>query len=76
MDTVKHNLSNLFKQLGLPTEADAVEQFFAAHTLSPEQQLEDAAFWNAAQAQFIREARGSDADWSELIDELDTRLRP
>lgn len=75
MDTSKHDFPNLFKQLGLPASSSEVEAFLKTHRLQPDQQLEDAAFWSESQVQFIREARLSDADWSELIDELDARLR-
>lgn len=75
MDTSKHDFPNLFKQLGLPASPAEVDTFIKLHKLQPSQQLEEAAFWSDAQVQFIREARLNDADWSELIDELDARLR-
>ncbi|HJV26187.1 MAG TPA: DUF2789 family protein [Aromatoleum sp.] len=37
--------------------------------------LADALFWNAAQTQFLREEIADDADWAELVDRLDNRLR-
>ena len=38
-------------------------------------QLAEAAFWTPAQAGFLREAILEDADWAEVIDELNNDLR-
>lgn len=75
MDTVKHNLANLFLQLGLSADNDDIETFIENHTLDDGVSLEEADFWTQAQAQFIKESRDDDADWSGMVDELDTRLR-
>jgi len=76
MEAPVHQLSDLFRQLGLPDEAPAIEQFIASHrTLDGAIRLADASFWNAAQAQFLREEIAEDADWAELVDTLDNRLR-
>lgn len=34
-----------------------------------------ASFWTQAQASFLREAIEEDADWVELVDQLDVMLR-
>lgn len=75
MDTVKHNLHTLFEQLGLPADKAAIEQFIKDHRLEQGALIEEAAFWNAGQAQFLRESRTSDADWAVMVDELDALLR-
>jgi len=76
MEALVHQLSELFRQLGLPDEALAIEQFIASHCLLDGTiRLADAAFWNAAQAQFLHEEIADDADWAELVDTLDNRLR-
>ncbi len=36
--------------------------------------LADAPFWNAAQAQFLREQIAQDADWAEKVDSLNAAL--
>ena len=36
--------------------------------------LADAPFWNRAQASFLRESLKQDAEWCEIIDELNTLL--
>jgi Protein of unknown function (DUF2789) len=74
METGAHNLSNLFLQLGLAGDANAVDSFLATHSLRPGQHLSDAPFWNPSQASFLRDAITHDADWSEAADELASRL--
>ncbi|WP_410978769.1 DUF2789 family protein [Cobetia sp. SIMBA_158] len=37
--------------------------------------LQDAAFWDEAQQHFLAESLAEDGAWSEVIDELDVRLR-
>ncbi|MGB9193507.1 MAG: DUF2789 family protein, partial [Azonexus sp.] len=34
----------------------------------------EAPFWSAAQASFLREAIGDDADWAAIADELNLKL--
>lgn len=75
MDTVKHNLTNLFLQLGLGAKSKEIEAFVKSHSLDDGITLEEAVFWTEAQSQFIKESRANDADWSEMVDELDTLLR-
>lgn len=76
MDTPFHHFSELFAQLGLANDAAAIERFIAEHApLAGDVRLEDAPFWTAAQAQFLREAMGEDSDWAELADQLSTALR-
>jgi hypothetical protein len=75
VETGTHDLSDLFKQLGLPHGAAAIRRFCAEHSLFPKENLVDAPFWTSAQSQFLREAWQDDADWVELVDQLDARLR-
>ena len=76
MDTSVHSLSTLFEQLGLPSTAAAIELFIALHQpLPPETRLAEALFWNKAQRAFLEEAISEDADWAELVDQLDARFR-
>lgn len=70
MDTGKHDLSELFKQLGLPHDATFIRQFITSHKLGPKQELPEGDFWTAAQADFLRQALAADAEWSEAADEL------
>jgi len=76
MESFNHNFSELFTQLGLPSDAAAVEQFIHDHRGLPgETRLWEADFWTPAQADFIRQSLEEDSDWSELVDQLDARLR-
>ncbi|MCK6391981.1 MAG: DUF2789 domain-containing protein [Azonexus sp.] len=76
MDFHYHSLPNLFEQLGLPREPNFIAHFIDVHSPLPSgQRLADAPFWTPAQATFLREELLGDADWAEVIDELDARLR-
>ena len=76
MDQSIHLFSELFAQLGLPADEPAIRQFLAAHTPLPENiDLPDAPFWTESQAAFLREEILEDADWAELVDQLNLALR-
>lgn len=76
VDTSTHNLTTLFAQLGLPNEDQDIDRFIDAHReLRSTEALDEASFWNAAQAAFLREAIQEDSDWAEVVDQLDARLR-
>lgn len=68
-------LGGLFAQLGLPSAPDDVDGFLASHPPLPgDVCLSDAPFWSPAQAAFLKEAILGDADWAEVVDELNLRL--
>jgi len=72
-----HTMSNLFDQLGLPSDKGDIEHFIETHSpLAPGVVLSDAPFWTPAQASFLREEIMEDADWAEVVDELNAELRP
>ncbi len=75
MDTSRHGLQDLFAQLGLANSEAAREAFIANTRLPGDIPREKAAFWSAGQAQFIHEAIAEDADWAEIVDQLDAQLR-
>ena len=76
MDLSEHSLRALFDQLGLPSDAVAIDAFIAQHRPLPDNvKLPDAPFWTPAQSQFLREEFDEDADWVELVDQLNLRLR-
>lgn len=76
MDQSIHRFSELFAQLGLPADKEAIAQFIAAHSpLRADIDLADAPFWTPAQATFLKEEKLEDADWAELVDQLDVALR-
>lgn len=76
MDAVFHPLADLFAQLGLPNSADEIDAFISRHAPLPSAiALADAPFWSPSQAGFLREALETDANWAEVVDHLDARLR-
>ena len=76
MDSSIHHFSELFAQLGLPTDDAAIEAFLHQHSpLAGDIKLADAPFWTSAQAAFLREEWREDADWAELVDQLNLALR-
>lgn len=76
MDNSFHHFSELFAQLGLPADDQAIREFLAAHSpLAPDVVLADAPFWTPAQATLLREEILEDADWAEVVDQLNAALR-
>jgi uncharacterized protein DUF2789 len=76
MGNFEHTMSDLFAQLGLPDADNEIDNFIHLHRpVSKDLSLEKAEFWNTGQSQFIHEALYDDSDWTELVDQLDTRLR-
>lgn len=75
MEYFNHDLSNLFSQLGLNNSKEFIEHFIDSHTLQPHQRLTDAPFFLPTQQNFLKEAQQQDADWCEVIDQLDILLR-
>lgn len=76
MESPIHPFSELFAQLGLPSDAQGIRQFLAQHgPLAPDVSLPDAACWTPSQATFLREALQQDSDWAEVVDQLNQALR-
>ncbi len=76
MDKTFHRFSELFAQLGLPTSNSDIDAFLRLHSpLAGDIALADAAFWTPAQAAFLREEWREDADWAEVVDQLNVALR-
>ena len=76
MDQPIHPFSDLFAQLGLPADEQSIRQFIASNgPLSADILLADAPFWTPSQATFLKEEKLEDADWAELVDQLDLALR-
>lgn len=75
MEASFHQFSELFAQLGLPNEEKDIRSFLHSHaTLPPQVTLADAPFWTPAQATMLREGLQRDADWAEVIDQLNVAL--
>ncbi|KQT36721.1 MULTISPECIES: DUF2789 domain-containing protein [unclassified Methylophilus] len=75
MEPTQHTLNNLFAQLGLPASDQEIETFIQTHShLAGYLTLAEAPYWTPAQAAFLREEILKDADWAEVIDQLNARL--
>ncbi len=76
MDNNIHTFSELFDQLGLPSDAASIEGFIETHRPLPEDIfLVNAPFWSTGQRNFLREVMTQDADWVGLVDQLNAQLR-
>ena len=75
MELSAHTLAHLFAQLGLGNSPEQIEDFIARNgPLGNGVALHEAAFWTPAQARFLREEILEDADWAEVVDDLNVRL--
>ncbi|MFT7115359.1 MAG: hypothetical protein ACI9I0_000563 [Rhodoferax sp.] len=76
MEIFHHHFSELFAQMGLPSDPQGITQFLTQHLpLAGDVRLPDAAFWSPAQAAFLREALLRDSNWAELAAQLSEALR-
>jgi hypothetical protein len=75
MDMTTHDMPTLFAQLGLDNSPSDITAFIASHKLPAELSLSEASFWTEAQASFLKENWRQDADWSDVIDQLNVLLR-
>ncbi len=76
MQPFYHRFSELFHQLGLPSDIESIKTFLAQHSpLDSSLRLESAAFWSEAQSALLRDEILQDADWAEVIDQLNLALR-
>ncbi|MGX9459925.1 DUF2789 domain-containing protein [Shewanella sp. A14] len=75
MDTTSNDLSHLFQQLGLPHHQENIEDFVNKNKLEKHTLMIDADCWNPSQKAFLKEALLEDAQWSEVIDQLDVMMR-
>lgn len=75
MESIVHSMSDLFDQLGLPSDDQSIDEFIAKHQVQDSRiPIEELGIWSPAQADFLREARLEDADWAEVVDELSAAL--
>jgi len=76
MDTSIHSITSLFDQLGLGSTDKEIEGFINRNRpVSGSVELYNAEFWNTAQASFLKQMKEEDADWAEIVDQLDVMLR-
>ena len=75
MDLTNHSMSDLFSQLGLPNDEADIRAFVASHRPLPGGlRLADAGFWTETQSRFLRDEILEDADWAEVVDQLNLML--
>jgi hypothetical protein len=71
-----HSITSLFDQLGLNSSEKEIDNFIAKSSPLPKgMELYKAKMWNASQADFLKQAKEEDADWAEIVDQLDAMLR-
>lgn len=76
MESPTHSIASLFDQLGLDSSEEAIEDFINKNKVLPDHlELYKADFWTNEQSSFLKEKKEEDADWSAVIDLLDTMLR-
>ncbi len=76
METPIHSIVSLFDQLGLDSTDEAIEDFIKRNSPLPGNiELYKADFWNSSQASFLKQVIDEDADWAEIVDQLDAMLR-
>ena len=76
MESPVHDLVSLFSQLGLDNTDEAIEDFIRRNNPLPANvELHKADFWSSSQTSFLKQAKDDDADWAEIVDQLDVMLR-
>ncbi len=76
MEAFFHRFTELFDQLGLPSDPFSIAAFLREKApLAPDMPLAEAPFWTASQAELLRQLLADDADWAEVIDRLSLALR-
>jgi hypothetical protein len=71
-----YTLTSLFDQLGLDSTDQTIRDFINQNSPLPGNiELYEAGFWSTSQASFLKQSKDDDADWAELVDQLDSMLR-
>ena len=76
METPIHSIVSLFDQLGLDSTDEGINNFIEKNgSLSSHMELHKASFWNTSQASFLKQVLDEDADWVEIVNQMDAMLR-
>ena len=68
--------TDLFNQLGLQSDSESVKLFIEKNELfDASLRLDEAPFWSESQAALLRDEILKDADWAEVVDQLNVALR-
>ena len=75
METTNHEFHELFDQLGLPSSEQDIRAFIDSHRpLAGDVKITEAPFWSPAQSGLLKELLLQDADWAEVVDQLNVAL--
>ncbi len=74
MITAEPTMTNLFLQLGLDENEDAITRFLRTHQLPAGVRVADAPFWSDSQRQFLADQLKADAHWALVVDQLNEAL--
>lgn len=76
MEPISHSINALFEQLGLDEDDAAIDDFIHKHKpLTKQVLLYEADFWSPSQAEFLKQAVDDDADWANIVEQLNSMLR-
>jgi len=76
MEVSVHTINSLFEQLGLRSTESEINIFIEKNGPIPRGiELHNAKFWSESQALMLKEMTENDADWAEIVDQLNVRLR-
>lgn len=76
MEKHLHTITLLFDQLGLNSTDAGINNFVSKNSPLPKDvELYKAKFWNPSQANCLKQMKDEDADWSDIVDQLDVMLR-
>jgi hypothetical protein len=67
-------MTNLFRQLGLAADPDAIAEFIRTHQLAADARMTEAPFWTTSQRQFLHEQLHANAAWAITVDQLNEAL--
>ena len=70
------SMVSLFDQLGLDSTEEGIDKFIEKNSpLSGRVELHEAKFWNSCQSSFLKQVVNDDAEWVEIVNQLDVMLR-
>jgi len=76
MEAPTHTIAALFDQLGLDSTDEAITNFILTNGPLPTGiTLSHAEIWSPSQSTFLKKMIEVDADWANVVDQLNSRLR-
>ncbi|MBB3193058.1 DUF2789 domain-containing protein [Roseateles terrae] len=75
MEPSVHPFAELFDQLGLPSSESEIQSFIDEHRPLPNGvKITEAPFWTPSQSRLLKDLLLEDADWAEVVDQLNLAL--